>query len=90
MERMSFPCNVDQGGCGGTYWADVTDKSPEKWTIDDWGAFQNSQSAHIAAHPGTLKTGMAPDPVRRNRDWAGRAMAARGERVPPHRRRNSR
>jgi hypothetical protein len=61
----TFPCKP----CDGTYSADVPD-SPADWTDDDWGTFFDAQSAHVAAHPDSLKTQGGPD-QRPKRDWVG-------------------
>ena len=61
----TFPCKP----CDGTYEADIPD-SPTDWTEDDWSAFMDAQSAHVAAHPDEYKTQGGPDP-RPKRDWVG-------------------
>jgi hypothetical protein len=85
MARIEKPCTI----CGGAFGFEASAEDPAEFTAADWAAAMNAPGEHIASHPDSLKTGMAPDPVRRNRDWAGNAMAARGEHVPPRRSRRA-
>lgn len=54
MITKTWPCK-GSGGCGGTYSAELTAESPADWTGDDWAAFMDAQSDHVAGHgsPGT-------------------------------------
>jgi hypothetical protein len=45
----TWPCK-GTGGCGGTYSAELTADSPADWNQDDWGAFMDAQSDHVATH----------------------------------------
>lgn len=49
MATKTWPC-TGNGGCGATYSAEMSDESPANWTTDDWGAFMDAQSAHVASH----------------------------------------
>lgn len=57
--------------CGGSYEAGTPSRADVAgWTEADWGAFFDAQSAHVAAHPDSLKTQGGPDP-KPKRDWVG-------------------
>jgi transcription elongation factor Elf1 len=48
----AFPCKP----CGGSHETDVP-KSAADWPVDDWGAFMDAQSEHVAAHGRTADAG---------------------------------
>jgi hypothetical protein len=57
MSTVTWPCK-GSGGCGATYSAELTSESPAEWTEDDWGAFMDAQSEHLASHGRTAGAGV--------------------------------